>query len=677
MIRSRRIGLVHTLLALFAIAVIVQAGRVQLLQKRAWGERAAQQQLTERQVPAPRGAILDASGIALAQSREMVQLAVAPREVREPRRLRQALTKAGVDRQWVSRALDRNRAWVTLPGRYLAIDVAGVTSLRGVHATATTLRTYAMSDGTRRIVGRVDANGTPLDGVELALDSVLRGTPGSATLVRDVRGRAYESPTTPGVAPTAGSTVELTIHTELQEIVERALNEAVSTMDADGGDIVILDPFDGEVLAMASNRRDPRATAAGALTDPFEPGSTMKPFIAAGLLARGLAKETDSVDTGDGVLDLNGRQIHDEHMVGRASLADVLRWSSNVGIVKFASRLTPREEFETLRDFGFGAPTGIPYPSESNGILREPRRWSTQSAASLAIGYEVSATPLQLAAAYAALANGGELLEPALIKEIRDADGHVRYRHERRVVRRVVPKDVADRVRTMLLNVVERGTALQADIANYLVAGKTGTPRRTVNGKYATLQYNPNFAGIFPANAPQYVIVVKIANPHGSYFSAATAAPVTKAVLQAAIAARDAALDRGRLASSAVASGPADSSRLVRQSGKTPRDSAPSVRSLTASAETVAQVAEPRPPVDAAAAVPYVVTLPAPSSKTTVALPMRPVPDVAGLTLRDAVRSLHTAGFRVQLARGLAPATSPAAGSLAPAGSLVRLQFDY
>lgn len=674
MIRSRRIGLVHALLALFAIAVVVQAGRVQLLQGSAWRARAARQQLTEKSVPAMRGAILDASGEALAESHEMVQLAIAPREVREPRRLRLALAAAGVPRPWIARALDRKRAWVTLPGRYLAVDVAAVTALRGVHPTATMLRTYAMSDGTRRIVGRVDANGTALDGMELALDSLLRGTPGSATLVRDVRGRAFESPNAPGVAPTAGHTVVLTIHHELQEIVERALDDAVATMDADGGDIVILDPFDGEVLAMASHRRDPRATAAGALTDPFEPGSTMKPFIAAGLLARGLASEHDTVDTGNGVLELNGREIHDDHAIGRASLADVLRWSSNVGIVKFASRLTPRQEFETLRDFGFGASTGVPYPSESNGILREPKRWSAQSAASLAIGYEVSVTPLQLAVAYAALANGGELLEPALVKEIRDANGRVQYRHTKRVVRRVVPKEVADRVRTMLVNVVEHGTALQADITNYLVAGKTGTPRRTVGGRYAAMQYNPNFAGIFPANAPQYVIVVKISNPHGKYYSAATAAPVTKAVLQAAIAARDAALDRGRLASSALASGPSDTSTLVRQSGRT----AAATRSPSFPESDMVAARTARSDADtSAASIPYMVSLPAPPSPGVAAPPMRRIPDVTGLTLRDAVRSLHSAGFRVQLARGSTPTTSPAAGSLAPAGTLVRLQFDY
>src|SRR5205085_6211068 len=194
--------------------------------------------------------------------------------------------------------------------------------------------------------------------------------------------------------------------------------------------------------------------------------------------------------------------------------------------------------------------------SEANGVLREPSRWSPQSPASLAMGYEMSVTPLQLAVAYASFANGGELVEPALVKEIRAPDGTPLYRHRKRVVRRVLTADVANRMRTMLLNVVENGTALQADLSSFLLAGKTGTPRRTVNGRYAAQQYNPNFVGLFPGDEPQYVIVVKLTNPRdakGSFYSAATAAPLTKTVLQAALAARDAALDRHKLASSAGA----------------------------------------------------------------------------------------------------------------------------
>jgi cell division protein FtsI (penicillin-binding protein 3) len=665
MIRSSRVGLAHATLAVFALAILVKAGAVQVVHGKDWRARAERQQASEREVPAPRGEILDATRRVLAESREMVRLEIAPREVQEPAKLRRALAKLDVDPRLIRRAVDTASKYLVLPGRFLAVDAAPAMNLRGVHSFATILRSYAVSQGARGILGHVDADNKPIDGLELSLDSILRGVPGATTIYKDPKGQSHESPIAPGTAPTKGSSIVLTINADLQEIAEKSLADAVSRMGAEGGDIVILDPHDGEILAMASRRPDPKQISVSAITEPFEPGSTMKPFIAAGLLDRGRVADGDSVDTGDGVLEVKGRAnpIRDDHLVGRAPLADVLRWSSNIGIIKFSQRLAPREEFETLRDFGFGTTTGIPYPTESGGTLRPPVSWSSQSAISMAMGYEISVTPLQLAAAYATFANGGELVEPALVKEIVAPDGSVQFRHERRVVRRVISKASADKVRHMLLNVVDEGTALQAAIDNYQLAGKTGTPRATVHGRYVQGRYNPNFVGMFPGDNPQYVIVVKLTAPHSSIFAANTAAPVTKVILQAAIAARDAALDRSRLATSVVPS-PNQAARQtsVLQAGE------------------ARQVAASAPRKDSSIdreSVPYIVTLPLKPSRSAPRV-ARAVPDVRGLDLRDAVRSLHGAGFRVQLARASGPpATSPAAGALAATGTLIRLRFDY
>jgi len=458
MTRPSRVGLVHVALALFAIAIAVKAARIQLGQRARWAARAERQQSTERVLPAPRGEILDAEGNMLAQSRETVKLDVAPPEVRDRAALRSALLGAGVPAAFARRATDIRRKWVTLPGRYLASDVSRISAMRGVYTTPIIERAYSSTTGTRHIIGHVDNDGRALDGVELALDSVLSGRAGSVTVMRDGRGRKFESPAAPSVSPITGNTVMLTINQQLQEIAERALGDAVQRMDALGGDVVVLDPENGDVLAMASQRADPRATASTALTEPYEPGSTMKPLIAATLLEKGRARETDVVNTYNGSFTINGRTITDEHAAPRLSLADVLRFSSNIGIVQFALRLSPGEEYQALRDYGFGMATGLAYPVEAAGTLREPARWSKQSANSLAMGYEVAVTPLQLAAAYVALANGGELLQPQLVKEIRSPDGDVLYKRERRVIRRVVSPSVARRVRTMLLGVVEGGT---------------------------------------------------------------------------------------------------------------------------------------------------------------------------------------------------------------------------
>jgi cell division protein FtsI (penicillin-binding protein 3) len=646
MVRLSRIGLIHFALALFAVALFVRAGQVQLWEGRAWAARAARQHATASDVPAPRGQIRDASGDLLAESRELVQLSVAPREVRDQNRLRRALLHAGVPAQWVYRALDRRRAWVALPGRYLPTDAASATALRGVYGKAVSERVYAVSEGLGPVVGRVGEGGA-VDGVERALDSLLQGSVGKQTVLRDARGRRFESPTAPGIAPRIGHSVMLTVNRELQEICERALADAVQGMGADGGDIVVLDPHGGAILALASRRAGGRVVASTALTEPFEPGSTLKPFIAAALLSRGRAKPDEVIETYDGTYTVDGRTITDIHRAPRLSLTDVIRFSSNIGIVRFAERLTPREEFETLRDLGFGTPTGVLHPSEASGTLREPRSWSKQSSASLAMGYEIAVTPLQLALAYATIANGGQLVTPALVKEIRDPDGVIRFRHEPRIVRRVMTPEVAATVRTMLAGVVERGTAEAADLTTFAVAGKSGTARRVELGRgYVAGEYTATFVGLFPADEPQYVILVKLDNPAGKYYGGQTAAPVTKVILQAALAARDAALDRGALASRQV--------RIAAESA-------------------AAAIAPEAPPAERQGSVPFVVDLAARAAARATRRPARPVPNVEGLPLRTAVRALHDAGFRVRLVGGQPGGVVPAAGTLIVPGTLVKL----
>ena len=662
--RNPRIGLVHASLALLALAVIGKAVHVQLVQGGGWAAQARRQQFSSQEVPAPRGLILDASGRTLATSRELVRFEVAPKQVRDPAKLRRALVAAGVPAADAARAVDKTRQWVVLRGQFVAEDVASIIAMRGVRTTPVSNRTYSTSGGLRALIGRVDANGNAVEGLELALDSVLRGTRGASSLGRDAKGRLFSTPTQPGRAAERGHTVVLTINHELQEIAERTLADAVRRMEAQGGDIVILDPRSGELLALAG-QRDGVSASATVVTEPFEPGSTLKPFIAAALIARGKVRAADKVPARGGSYSLHGRTIHDEPHDGPTpsllTLADVIRYSSNVGIVQFAERLEPREQYEILRDFGIGTATGLPYSAEAAGTLRPPVAWSKQSAASLSMGYEVAVTPLQLALAYAAIANGGELLEPVLVKEIRAPDGEVTYRHTKRVARRVISPGVATQVRRLLTGVVEQGTAVDADLATFTLAGKTGTPRRTVDGKYVPREYNPNFVGIFPADDPQLVVLVKLVSPKSSIYGGRTAAPLTKTILEAAIASRDAALDRSQLSARRVASNP------MTQAG----------RARATPAVAVGRGDKAPTVLDSARSI--VMRLPAEPQRERSSPPPRAVPNVRGMSLRAAVRSLHLAGFRVQLSRAESSSalTEPAAGAMASAGSLVRLRYSH
>jgi cell division protein FtsI (penicillin-binding protein 3) len=399
----------------------------------------------------------------------------------------------------------------------------------------------------------------------------------------------------------------------------------------------MLDPETGEALAIASRRRDGSARPS-AFTETFEPGSLAKIFAAAALVSLNRVRAGERVSGEGGHYQLPDRVVTDEHPLPTLTLADAIRVSSNIALVKFAARLQPAEQYSMLRAFGFGAPTGIEFPAESPGKLRLPREWTRPSSASLAIGYELAVTPLQLAAAYSAIANDGVLLQPTLIREVRDPSGAVRYRHRPEPVRRAVTPEVAARLRDLLRGVVEAGgTGERAALANFQLAAKTGTARRVVGGRYAPGQYTASFAALFPGDDPQLVVVMKIDNPQkGSYFAAQTAAPVTRSMLEQALAARTVALDRARLSN-------------------------------------VAPTAARAPLEEPDGLVPYVVNVPyAPDS--TRAQPARAVPDVTGRSLREAARTLHRRGFRVVVRGwGVVHHSWPAAGANAAGGTTVTL----
>lgn len=672
--RISRASIVHIILLLFAAALIGQAARVQLVHGKEWAEKAKNQQFRKNNVAAARGNIFDAAGNILAESREVFRISIAPGEIKDPAIVVRDLRDAGVRPEWIRASVDKRRKWITLPGLYFSADVSDLISRAGVHPVSVMSREYAIAPGIRRIVGALDASGRAVGGIEQALDSILRGDSAVAAVARDVHGRRLDSPNEWTSIPRAGSNVTLTINRDLQDICERALARAVDSLGAQGGDIVVMNPINGEVLAMASDRRAQKSFSITAVTEPFEPGSTLKPFIAAELFEKGRARADEVVDTHNGKLVLNKRIITDLHTAKSMTLADVIRFSSNIGIVEFGSRLNDREKYELLRDLGMGVQTGVPLPGESDGTLEIPDKWRDGvSSASLSMGYEIAVTPLQLASAYSVLANGGELVQPQIVKEIRAVDGTLLYESKKRVVRRVFSEQTTDKVRELLKAVVESGTAIKADLASFALMGKTGTARRVEKGKgYVEGSYTASFVGVFPADRPQYVVLVKLDAPQRSIYGGDVAAPVSAVVLRAAIAARDAALDRSALASVErdVPLGAAKESAKAITS--LPKDSARGLNSPIATRSSTGSVpatsSEPTPQGTRLVALPYVKS--APKLDTS----LRPVPDVTGFSTRAAVRALHEAGFRVTLGSSLPSPTVPVAGTLLPAGTVVKLQ---
>ena len=657
----------RVLLTLWLLAggvVVGRASQIQVAQGSLWSQQADQQHRTSVEVAAPRGSVLDRSGVELAVSRETFKVSVAPREIRDVDGVTRLLAETlGLDRDLVRGATTSSRSWRVLPNSYPPSVREALMDVPGLYLEREHRRFYPRGDLARGLLGVV-RDGEAHGGVEQAFDEALRGSEGRAVLARDHLGQPIPGESVPIKEPEEGGQVVLTLDVDLQEIGRQALLEAVHETEAKGGDLVITDPRSGDILAMVS-LRDGSTNVLSAINTPYEPGSILKPFTVAGLLEHGLANLEDSIDTETGHWTVERRTVSDVHPEGGVmTLAHALQISSNVGVAKFAQVMTPAIQYQTLRDFGLGAPTGVGLPGEGKGTLRRPEGWSRQSPVSLAIGYEVAVTPLQMAMAYGALANGGRLMQPRLVKEVRDADGRTVHRFEPRTVRQVVSPDVTRQIADVLVNVVEDGTGTRARLSTFAVAGKSGTTRAWSDGGYQSGDYFSSFAGFFPAEDPQLVVLVKLDRPSGAYYGGATAAPVTRATLESILAAQQTPLDRNALAQVARAQSLSAASGTV---GET----APSSGSAPSRFASLRSTPGPTPLVRFDSGVAHAADRGSdmPDGSATVR-----VPDVAGLPARAAARRMHELGLRVRW-EGSGPVTLilPEAGSWLAPGDTVRL----
>lgn len=632
---------------LLGLGFLARAGQLQLAEAEQWREVAREQTAAREEIPARRGGLYDRDGTPLALASHRYRGYLAPAETRSPR---QAASEVGrvlglTDRQ--ERRLTRGDGWNALP-RLLDLDERDrlrSAVRRGLHFEPVADRVFPQGPLAQPLLGSVAPDGEGRAGLELALDSLLRGTPGATLRRRDAKGGEYRLPNAEIARPRPGHDVRLTLDAELQRIAEDALERALRKTGAGGGDVVMLDPNTGEVLALAS-RRVGDGHGVPAIGEPYEPGSTLKPFLLASLLAEDAARLDEVVDTEDGVLREHGRTIRDVHPSDSLTVAGVVQHSSNVGAAKLSDRIAPGLQYRYLRDFGFGVPTGVTYPGESGGRLRRPDRWSALSQASLAMGYEISVTSLQLAAAYGALANDGVLMRPYLVREVRDPEGEVLQRRRPEPIRRVVPAEVAEQVTGVLGSVVEGGTATRAALATLPVAGKTGTARVAGAGGYQEGRYAASFVGYTPVDDPSLVVLAKLNDPQGQVYGGLTAAPISRSTLQAALATRGVTLDRG-----GAATAPGRRLRWER-SGEPSRDAGPFVFALDGSRAESPAV----PPEEGTG-------------------PGRVLPDLRGLPLRAAAARLHELGFRVHVrAEGRIRGQEPRPGANVRPGATVVLR---
>lgn len=640
---AARIIFLEAVLALGGAGILGRSFVLQVVQHDVWQAKLRQARETDDTIRARRGRIYDRNGYLLAASYEQYRITVALNEVPDTGALAANLERSlGLPRSKIDNAFRKDYPYFN--GPFTAEQVTTLRRAPGVHLKVLYQRVYPMQGLADRILGRLDDQGAKgIEGLEKALDTLLQGRPGREHFVLDAKGNRLPAPGPPLLMPVAGYDVYLTIDRDLQGVAEAALRDAVASAGARGGDIVILDVRTGEMLAVASVRTDSvtnkLTSTSSALVEPNEPGSTSKLFTVAALLRTGADTTPVDGEGGKWIMPIGRgtRTISDVHKLsGPVTLGETVKYSSNIAISKFALRLPPDQQYEAIRDFGFGTALGLGFPGEATGKLRRPALWENRllTQPSLGQGYEWEASAAQLAVGYGAIANHGVLMAPALLREVHDEHGVVIWRHQPDTVRRAVPDSVARVLMAYLRQATDSGgTGTKAQLDRYKVAGKTGTAKVQAGG------YRGSFVGIFSADNPQAVLYVMIDRPsNGKFYGGDVAAPVVASVMKQALALQQSPFDRS---------------------------------SLTA---TVAMAPITRPPIAA----------PAPTHR--VALPLvrsRPinrrsqVPNITGQPIREAIVALERAGFAVRLVgRRRVRSTTPVAGDSLPWGATVTLYAD-
>jgi cell division protein FtsI/penicillin-binding protein 2 len=528
---NRRIRL---LLGVFVLVFAATLGRAVWLQgvRASTLERmAVQQQEATTEIPAGRGTIFDRSGEPLAIGEQATTVYADPRRVKNPRRVALAAAKAlGVDAERLYPLLaDRSRHFVYVKRKADPAQAAELErqDLAGLGFYAEELRYYPQRSVAAHLIGYAGLDNDGLEGLERSLDGTLRGRPGSQTTVIDPAGRVIDVVSTRPERP--GADVFLTLDRRIQANAESILRETVKRWGAKGGNAIVLDPRTGGVLAMAVapsydanafGSASPARRRNRAVTDVYEPGSTFKVVTVAAALSEKIVTPTtpftlpSSIRVADRII-----HEHEPRPTRRMTVAQILSQSSNVGTITLAQMLARTRVESWIDRFGFGKRTGVDAPGESPGLL--PSYWSGSTIGNVPIGQGIGVTPIQMATAYAAIANGGVMRGPYLVERV----GKRWLDHGKG--RRVISKTVSAQMMAMLRDVVsaEGGTGAAAAVPGYTVAGKTGTAAKPIPGGYSTTKYVASFVGVVPAKDPRLVVLVSIDEPRGAIWGGVVAAP--------------------------------------------------------------------------------------------------------------------------------------------------------
>lgn len=561
-LRKKSLGRILVLkigLLLFLALVAMRLVQIQVIESPSYKEIARRQYEARTTIPATRGNIYDRNGKILVSNTTFVSFGADPKLVAEnaptvAERFVQAFKKSKAG--YLEKLSSSNKRFVWLERRvnpeYSRRINAG--EFEGVVQLTEPRRMYHYDHVGGQLIGFADIDNNGLSGIELQYDKQLKGTDGYVILQRDGLGRRRPSVDYPRVEPVNGHNLVLTIDLEYQSIAEEQLRKGIERNKAESGLVIMLDPATGEVLAMANyppiNPNDFASSSQAVMknrtiTDMFEPGSVFKIVTVSAALEHHLVQPDQKffAENGSYVVTLAGgktRKITDTHEYGMLTFQEGLEYSSNIVMAKVSDLIGAELLYTTARNFGFGTATGLDLPGEVRGELKKPNQWSGTTLNTMAYGYEVGVTPIQLVAAYAAVANNGVLVKPYLVKEVRGEHNEVISDGQQQIVRRVISSATAQQLKQFLVGVVERGTGTPAKLEGVSIAGKTGTSRKFIDGRYEMGSYTASFVGFLPAGDPKLVCLVMLDNPRaGGYTGGTASAPIFKGIAEKIIVTSD------------------------------------------------------------------------------------------------------------------------------------------
>lgn len=521
---------------------------LQIQQRDRLAKRATRQYQRRLPIVSRRGTIFDRTGRELAVSLKVSSVFAQPAAVEDPAGTAKALAPIlGQPARDLLARLGSDRTFVWLERQLEPAQAEAISdlNLKGIGLFPESRRYYPQRELAAHVLGLVGLDDRGLEGVEYQYDALLGGQPQLVAAQQDALGRVVFRQEEPEWrAPVFDLT--LTIDEVIQYIAERELQRAVERSRAKAGIAIVMDPWSGEILALANqptfdpnNYRKSRSAARRdrAVTDAFEPGSIFKVVLAAGALEEGVVRPRDRFYGENGAIEVSGVTIRDNEKHGWLTVREILALSSNVGAIKIGQRLGKSLYYHYISAFGFGSLTGVDLPGETPGLMRRPKGWSALSLPILSLGQEIAVTPVQMAAAFAAVANGGNLVRPHVVRGLTAQDGSLSRPVEPAVIRRVLSPETAQTLLDMLRSVVEDGTGKDAALEDYTVAGKTGTAQKIdpATGGYSHQKVLASFVGAVPAESPRLVVLVLIDEPEALRWGGSIAAPAFREIARDAL----------------------------------------------------------------------------------------------------------------------------------------------